>query len=142
MINLRLERMFFKTYYTVGRLYVDGTYFCDTLEDRVRDLDRDGDLDEEGEGKIYGQTAIPYGRYRMIIKRSPKFRRDLPRILDVNNFTDILIHAGNISDDTNGCVLVGENKIKGCLVKSRYWESRLMEKLKSYGDQELFINIV
>lgn len=136
--------MLFQEKYTVGRLYFDGIYFCDTLEDIVRDLDHDGDMDGEGEEKIPGETAIPYGRYRVIIKRSPRFKRDLPRILNVNDFTDILIHAGSTNEDTSGCVLVGENKIKGCVVRSRLWEARLVEKLKGYVQEghDLFINIV
>lgn len=140
MINLRLERLFFKEKYTVGRLYVDGKFFCDTFEDTNRDTDKDGTVEE----KIPGETAIPYGRYRVIIKRSPKFRRDLPRILNVNDFTDILIHSGNSVGDTSGCILVGENKIKGYLVRSRYWEAKLTEKLKGYVQEghELYINII
>ena len=144
MINLLLERFYLGTKYTVGRLAVDGMYLCDTLEDIVRDLNMDGDLDDPGEGKIPKYTAIPFGRYRVIINRSPKFKRDLPRILDVHNFTDILIHAGNDPDDSEGCVLVGENKIKGHLVHSRYWETILVERLKKfllYG-HDLYINIV
>jgi len=143
MINLLLERFYLGTEYTVGRLAIDGMYLCDTLEDKVRDLNKDGDLDDEGETKIPGFTAIPFGRYRVIITRSPKFQRELPEILDVHNFTSIRIHAGNSSADSAGCVLVGENKIKGRLVNSRYWESQLMERLKRfliYG-HELFINI-
>jgi len=123
---------------------VDGMYMCDTLEDVVRDLNQDGDLDDSGEEKVYGETAIPFGRYRVLVMRSPKFKRDLPRVLNVNNFTDILIHAGNYAKDTRGCILVGENKIKGTLVNSRYWETILVERLKRfllYG-HDIYINIV
>jgi hypothetical protein len=144
MINLLLERFYLGTKYTVGRLAVDGMYLCDTLEDVVRDLNKDGDLDESGEGKIPHFTAIPFGRYRVIVTRSPKFKRELPEILKVHDFTSIRIHAGNDIDDTDGCILVGENKIKGHLVRSRYWETQLVERLKyflMYG-HELYINIV
>jgi hypothetical protein len=144
MINLLLERFYIGTKYTVGRLAVDGLYLCDTLEDIVRDLNHDGDLDDDGEIKIPMYTAIPFGRYRVLISRSPKFKRELPEILDVHNFTSIRIHAGNDTDDTAGCILVGENKIKGHLVNSRYWETILVERLKRfliYG-HELWINIV
>lgn len=143
MINLLIERLYLKEDYTIGRLTVDGVPFCDTLEDPVRDFNKDGDLNDSGEEKIYGFTAIPFGRYRVIIKRSPKFKRDLPRILDVNNFTDILIHAGNTSKDSAGCVLVGENKIKGKLVNSRLWETKLVERLKHFLNYEhdIWINV-
>ena len=144
MINLLLERFYIGTQYTIGRLKVDGMYFCDTLEDVVRDLNKDGDLNDEDEDKIPKYTAIPFGRYRVIITKSPKFKRDLPEILNVNNFTSIRIHAGNDIDDTEGCILVGENKIKGHLVRSRYWETQLIERLKHYliYEHELWINIV
>jgi hypothetical protein len=144
MINLLLERFYIGTKYTVGRLAVDGMYMCDTLEDVVRDLNHDGDLDDEGEIKIPKFTAIPFGRYRVIITRSPKFRRELPEILDVHNFTSIRIHAGCSPEDTAGCILVGENKIKGHLVNPRYWETILVERLKRfllYG-HVIYINIV
>jgi len=144
MINLLLDRFYIGPKYTVGRLAVDGMYLCDTLEDVVRDLNMDGDLDDSGEEKIYGETAIPFGRYRVLITRSPKFKRELPEILDVHNFTSIRIHAGNSTDDTAGCILVGENKIKGHLVRSRYWETQLVERLKYfllYG-HDIWINIV
>ena len=144
MINLRLERKYLKETYTIGDLYVDSMFLCNTLEDVVRDLNADGDLDDPGEGKVPHYTAIPFGRYRVILKRSPKFKRDLPRILDVNNFSDILIHAGNSADDSSGCVLVGENKIKGRLVNSRFWESQLVERLRRFimYDHDIYINIV
>ena len=144
MINLLLDRFYIGPKYTVGRLAVDGMYLCDTLEDVVRDLNMDGDLDDSGEEKIYGETAIPFGRYRVLITRSPKFKRELPEILAVHNFTSIRMHAGNSTDDTAGCILVGENKIKGHLVRSRYWETQLVERLKYfllYG-HDIWINIV
>jgi hypothetical protein len=144
IVNLFVERRFFAENYTIGKLMVGEEYFCDTLEDKVRDYNEDGDLDEPEEGKVSGETAIPYGRYRMILKRSPKFKRDLPCILNVNDFTNILIHAGNGDNDTSGCILVGENKIKGHLMRSRYWETKLVELLKTYliYGKELYINIV
>lgn len=144
MINLLLERFYLGPKYTIGRLAVDGMYMCDTLEDVVRDLNKDGDLDDPGEGKIPHITAIPFGRYRVLVTRSPKFKRDLPEILDVRHFTSIRIHSGCGPEDTEGCICVGENKIKGHLVHSRYWETQLVERLKyflMYG-HELWINIV
>jgi hypothetical protein len=144
MINMLLERFYIGPKYTVGKLFVDGMFLCETLEDVVRDLNKDGDLDDSGEEKIYGETAIPFGRYRVILKRSSKFKRDLPRILNVNNFTDILIHAGNSPEDSHGCILVGENKIKGRLVNSRYWETILVERLRRFFmyDHDVYINII
>lgn len=86
--------------WTAGRLYVDGEYFCDTLEDTVRTLRSAAD-------KVPGQTAIPAGRYRARVTLSPRFRRDLILIERVPFFTGVRIHAGNTDADTEGCVLVG-----------------------------------
>lgn len=82
---------------TIGKLYIDGVDTCYTLEDVVR---------PEGE-KVYGETAIPYGRYRVDVTFSNRFQRDLPLLLDVPNFSGIRIHPGNTAADTHGCLLVG-----------------------------------
>ena len=117
-MKILLNRRFKGAEYTIGSLYLNGTYFCDTLEDAVRDHNKDGDLNDPGEGKVYGQTAIPYGEYRVIVSRSPKFGRMLPRLLDVPHFEGILIHRGNTHHDSAGCILVGENKVKGKVINS------------------------
>lgn len=118
-MNLLLKRIALKPEYTIGKLYIDGQYFCDTLEDTVRDT------------KIAGKTAIPEGTYQVIVNRSPKFKRDLPRLLNVPNFEGILIHRGNTPNDTSGCILVGENKVKGKVINSTKYETLLTSILKS-----------
>jgi len=144
MINLKLERLYRKETYTIGRMYLNEVYFCDTLEDRDRDLNKDGDLDDEGEEKVMGETAIPYGRYRVDVTMSPKFKRMLPQIHNVWGFVGIRIHRGRWATHTAGCVLVGENKIKGGLINSEYWETRLTYMLLYYQDigEEIYINVV
>jgi hypothetical protein len=144
MIELRLERKYLKEEYTIGRLFVDGELFCDTLEDKVRDLNKDGDLQDPGEEKIPGKTAIPYGRYQVTVIYWPKHQRYVPWIMGVKEFTGILIHAGNIPEHTEGCVLVGENKLKGRLINSLLWERKLTEKLRNFiiGGHEIYILIV
>ena len=116
-MKLRVERLWKKPGYTVGRLYVDGKLFSNTLEDTVRDLSR--------EKKIPGKTAIPYGEYKVIFNWSPKFGRNLPRLLNVPCFDGILIHPGNSADDSSGCILVGKNTEVGRLTESRYTSDRL-----------------
>lgn len=111
-MRLRVERLWKKPGYTVGRLYVDGKFFCNTLEDTVRDLNR--------ERKVPGKTAIPYGEYKVVFNWSPKFGRNLPRLLNVPAFDGILIHPGNTADDSSGCILVGRNTEVGRLTESRY----------------------
>lgn len=118
-----LKRRYFGKSYTIGSLYIDGEYFCDTLEDTVRDLGK--------EKKIKGNTAIPFGEYNVIVNVSPRFKRELPRILDVPNFEGILIHRGNTEKDTSGCILVGENKVKGKVINSTPYELKLVQMCKN-----------
>lgn len=91
--------------------------FCNTLEDTVRDL--------SNEKKVYGKTAIPYGEYKVVYNWSPKFGRNLPRLLNVPAFEGILIHPGNTADDSAGCILVGRNTEVGRLTESRYTSDKL-----------------
>lgn len=120
-MKLLLQRHALRDGYTIGRLYIDGVKFCDTLEDTVRDFTK--------EHKVYGKTAIPPGTYEIVVNVSPKFKRLLPRLLAVPHFDGILIHRGNTAADVSGCILVGENRIKGALVNSTGYERRLTEIL-------------
>lgn len=121
-MKLLLKRIALKEKYTIGKLYIDGEFFSDTLEDPVRDE------------KIYGETAIPKGTYKVTITLSPRFRRWLPLLHDVPNFEGVRIHRGNTPEDTHGCILVGQNKIKGQVVNSAYTEIELMKRLKGQTD--------
>lgn len=131
MIELKLERFFFAETYTVGRLSIDGKYFCDTLEDRYRDLTK--------EKKVYGETAIPEGTYEVRVTWSPRFKRNLPLLLGVPHFEGIRIHRGNYAKDTHGCILVGENKIKGGVINSTQYELLLTKILSG---KKSFIEII
>lgn len=122
-MKLTVQRRYKGEAYTIGALYIDGVYFCDTLEDCVRDMPR--------EAKVPGQTAIPSGTYPVIVNRSPRFGRDLPRLQNVPGFDGVLIHRGNTADDTAGCVLVGENKVKGKVINSTAYELSLTTTIKS-----------
>lgn len=127
-MKLLLKRRFLGESYTIGSLYIDGVYFCDTLEDKVRDINKNGTFDGE-EKKVMGLTAIPYGEYPVIVNFSPKFKRNLPRLGGVPHFDGILIHRGNTDTDSSGCILVGENKVKGKVINSTAYELRLTERL-------------
>lgn len=120
-MKLLLKRIALRDKYTIGRLYIDGQYWCDTLEDRVRDLNV--------ERKVSGETAIPTGTYDVVVNISPKFKRLLPRLLRVPHFEGVLIHRGNTAADSAGCILVGENKVAGKVLNSTYWERRITEHL-------------
>lgn len=96
-MGLTLNRIFLGSSATIGELLINDKHLCDTLEDRVR---------PEGE-KVYGKTAIPEGTYEVKLTHSPRFKKILPEILNVPNFSGIRIHTGNSSKDTEGCILVG-----------------------------------
>ncbi|HAP18136.1 hypothetical protein DXA50_11130 [Butyricimonas virosa] len=119
---LELNRIAKKPLYTIGRLFVDRKYFCDTLEDCCRDLDK--------EEKVMNETAIPEGTYEVIVNVSAKFRRKLPLLLDVPHFSGIRIHRGNTDKDTSGCILVGENKQQGRVINSTGYELKLTEMIE------------
>jgi len=125
-MELRLRRLYQKDDYTIGPLYINGQYFCDILEDSVRDLNKDGDLLDEGEGKIPSKTAIPYGSYDIILSISPKFGRVLPLLLNVKHFTGIRIHAGTKSD---GCLVIGENTVPGKVINGKKYETKLIQMM-------------
>lgn len=108
-MKLTLKRNFKGPDYTIGKLYIDGHYFCDTLEDTVRSTGK----------KIAGKTAIPAGDYKVVKSYSPRFKKILPEILDVPGFAGVRIHAGNTAKDTDGCVLLGLNKTKGAVLDSQ-----------------------
>lgn len=117
-MKLTLKRIALRSTYTIGRLYVDGDYFCDTLEDTVRDINKDGKFDN-GEKKVYGKTAIPYGTYEIKWTYSPRFKKYTPQLMNVPSFEGIRIHSGNTSADTEGCLILGENKQVGKVLNSR-----------------------
>lgn len=128
MINLELKRIFYAPTYTIGKLYVNGQYWCDTLEDVCRDENKNGKFDGK-EAKIMHQTAILQGTYDVIVNMSPRFKRMLPRLLNVPNFEGILIHNGTDENSTSGCIIVGENKVKGKVVNSTFWMNKLTDYL-------------
>lgn len=128
-MKLELNRVFLGPKYTIGKLSIDGKYYCDTLEDPNRDINKNGIFDGT-EKKIAGDTCIPYGTYNIIVNMSPKFGRELPRLLNVPSFEGILIHKGNTTKDTAGCILVGENSVKGKVLNSTIYEVDLVKKMK------------
>lgn len=151
-LQLNLTRRYKCNGYTIGHLYVDGKYFCDTLEDADRGL---ADTMTEAEikaKKLKSITAIPTGVYYINMwTKSAKFGDNpfyrqtcggkLPRLLGVKGFDGILIHCGNTAKDTDGCILVGENKVKGQLINSRETFQRLYPVLKDAANRRATITI-
>lgn len=143
-MKLKLDRKYKLPEYTIGKLYIDGEYFCDTLEDTDRGLSSDMPFQEIIKRKIQGKTAIPTGDYKVNMNTvSPRFKDrtwaklyggKLPRLIDTVGFEGVLIHVGNSASDTTGCVLVGKNTIKGKLTNSTAVFRELMEILLTDKD--------
>ena len=108
-MQVNVRRTFKGPDYTIGKLYLDGHYLCDTLEDTVRPAGT----------KIAGKTAIPAGTYKVKKTMSPRFKKILPEILNVPGFAGVRIHSGNTAADTEGCLLLGLNKAKGKVLESQ-----------------------
>ena len=143
-MELILERLAKRKTYTIGRLYIreqvmdeylpgyENKYFCDTLEPTWRDY-------EHGAYKVKGRSAIPEGRYAVVISWSPKFKQWLPILLGGPDFNrkwqGIRIHAGNTAKDTEGCILVGQNREVGKVLDSRKWLYELKQKIVEAKDR-------
>lgn len=132
-----------KPNYTIGKLFINGEYFCDTLEDTDMGLANAMPLSHIQAVKRKGCTAIPTGRYLMELTVSPRFGRTLPILIGVKGFEGIRIHRGNTEADTDGCILVGENKAVGKVLNSAKTEERLIERLQKINHTEqIYITIV
>lgn len=136
-MRLTLKRRYKGTDYTIGSLYVNDTYVCDTLEDRDRGLAQGMSVLSIKARKVFGKTAIPTGTYEIDMDTvSTKFKSKMwaspyggkiPRLLDVKGFSGVLMHVGNTASDSLGCVLVGENRVKGQVINSAKTFKSLMD---------------
>lgn len=155
-LELYMYRFAFKDKYTIGDIWLgrNGRKVCDTIEDKVRDLNHNGVFDN-GEVKIPSETAIPCGRYRINMHiQSPHFKQKafynnlckgyLPRLMDVPLFDGILIHCGNTAQDSAGCIIVGDNKQVGQVIDSQKRFVELYGILKRADDEKvpIYINII
>ncbi len=135
-MNIILNRIAKKAKYTIGKLYINNQYFCDTLEDTDRGLTQSMTEQQIGSKKVYGETAIPTGTYRIIISYSNKFKKQMPLLLNVPGFAGIRIHSGNTEKDSLGCILVGKNKAVGKVLESRDTYSKLFSILQEANKKE------
>ena len=153
-MKLTLKRIAKRDTYTIGRLYINGEYFCDTLEDKDRGLKHSMSLSEIKAKKVYGKTAIPAGEYEITLHIiSPKYSKKpwfvkfcgakMPRILNIPGYDGVLIHEGNSDKDTCGCVLVGKNTVVGKVLESKNTFAKLYPILKAASDkgERITINI-
>lgn len=126
-MELKLNRIFLGSSATIGELLINDKHLCDTLEDRVR---------PEGE-KVYGKTAIPEGTYEVKLTHSPRFKKILPEILNVPNFSGIRIHSLNKAEESEGCIGVGEwnGKDTNWISNSRKAFNKLFAILQEASDR-------
>lgn len=128
-MNIKIKRVAKKPTYTIGKLYINDEYFCDTIEDKDRGLNKSMSIEDIKKKKVYAETAIPTGSYEVTTNIvSPKYSKKptymkmcggrVPRILDVPGFDGVLIHTGNTQKDSMGCIIIGMNKVVGKVVNS------------------------
>ena len=143
-MKLELKRIAKKPTYTIGKLYVNGQYVCNTIEDADRGLTQDSSLEEIKKKKIYGKTAIPVGTYEVTLNVvSPKYSKSpfmlknanggrVPRLIDVPGWSGVLIHTG---EDSLGCIIVGINDKVGMVTHSKETFIKLYKILQSAKDK-------
>lgn len=145
-MEIVLERKWKKPNYTIGVLSIDGKRFCETLEDTDRGLKDSMSIEQIKNLKKPHITAIPTGIYEVNLNTvSPKFgsrsfykevcKGKVPRLLNVKGFEGILIHAGNKAEDTDGCILVGQNKVVGQVIDSQATFRELYKVLSNSKDK-------
>lgn len=118
-MKIVIKRIAKKSTYTIGKMYIDNKYFCDTLEDKDRGLKDSMSVNDILRIKVKGETCIPSGTYKVDYTYSPRFKKKMPLVCNVKGFEGIRFHTGNTDKDSEGCILVGLNKIKGKLIDSR-----------------------
>lgn len=144
-MEIKVKRKWKKEAYTIGKMYIDGEYICDTLEDKDRGLTSSMSVAQICGVKVHGETAIPTGRYLVDMKTvSPRFggraqyqfcKGRLPRLCNTPGYQGVLIHIGNTAKDTDGCILVGENKAVGQVLNSTSTFRKVYAKLKAADER-------
>lgn len=139
MMKLELKRRPSTNVATIGELYVDGQWECFTLEDVVREKPGVPVMN----WKIKGQTAIPAGRYKVIINMSNRFKKLMPLLLNVPGFAGVRIHPGNTHENTEGCILVGRKTSLDTITESRLAYDQLMKQMQEAIDlgEDVFLEI-
>lgn len=139
-MKIKVIRKYFNNDYTIGDLYIDDKWICNTIEDKDRALYDSMSEDDIKAKKVYGETAIPYGVYKVSITYSSKFKKMMPLVENVKGFSGIRIHSGNTAKDSLGCIIVGENKVKGKVINSRVTYAKLFDIIKD--EKNITIEIV
>lgn len=144
MLHFTLIRKYRKEAYTIGQLFENGAFLCNTIEDRDRGLNNNMSASAILKIKVPGETAIPTGTYRLDVNESPKFKRDLIEIVGVPGYSGVRIHKGNTAQDSAGCVIPGINTEKGKVTDSTKYEEMLTRKVKAAiaKNDDCFLTII
>lgn len=149
-MEITVDRKYKKENYTIGLLSIDGELVCNTLEDRDRGLDDSMTLQEINRRKVKGKTAIPTGRYEIVLfwsskRKNARYARDgkIPMLTRVRGFSYIEIHSGNTENDTEGCILCGKNDVKGMVTNSVHWTTVVCNRIYEAFDrnEKVYITI-
>ena len=151
-MKLTLKRVAKKAKYTIGKLYINGEYFCDTIEDRDRGLDQSMTEANIRKIKVYGETAIPTGKYEILMNtisgtfsKKPLYKEFckgiVPRLKYVKGFSGVLIHSGVDQNSTYGCIIVGQNKVVGKVINSWVTYKKLYKVLEAAAKKSEHITL-
>lgn len=141
-MDILLKRIAKRDSYTIGKLYINNNYFCDTIEDKDRALTQQMDSAAIQKIKVYAKTAIPTGKYQVVMTYSSRFKKVMPLLLNVPGFSGIRIHSGNTANDTEGCIITGQNKVVGKVINSRVTTDKLYSIIKKACTKEkIYITI-
>ena len=140
-MKIELHRKYRKNGYTIGLLYINGQFVCNTLEDTDRGLTSAMSVNDIAAVKVKGKTAIPTGSYPVIMSYSPRFKKQMPLICGVKGFEGIRIHSGNSAEDTEGCILCGKNTEVGRITSSKIWTEKVYEYIRGGLKQGVTIDI-
>lgn len=141
-MEITLKRIAKKDKYTIGKLYINGSYFCDTIEDKDRGLTQSMSLSQIQKTKVKDSTAIPTGTYNVLWTYSPRFKKMMPLVDNVPGFSGIRIHSGNTAQDTSGCIIPGENKVVGKVINSKAIVNKLYPLIKNACAKEKVIMMI
>lgn len=135
-MEIKIERIAKKQDYTIGALSINRRWVCNTLEPHC--------IDWAAENKVAGKTAIPEGRYKVEMCFSPKFNRLMPYLVGVPHFSGVMIHQGNTPKNTQGCILVGSNTIRGLVLKSKAAMDKITAAIRYArgANQEIWCEII
>lgn len=140
-MKIELHRKYRKNGYTIGLLYINGQFVCNTLEDTDRGLTSAMSVNDIAAVKVKGKTAIPTGSYPVIMSYSPRFKKQMPLVCGVKGFEGIRIHSGNSAEDTEGCILCGKNTEVGRITSSKMWTEKVYGYIRGGLKQGVTIDI-